>query len=253
MLRKTFLSYMAFSVFMPLALVGGAGPQSPAQPTPALIVGRNVAARGGLRAWQAVQTMAFSGKMDAGGKQNVQLPFVLEMKRPRKTRLELEFGNSKAVQIYDGVNGWKLRPFLGRTDIEPYSPEEITSASMESDLDGLLVDYVTKGTVVELAGTEQVEGHDAYKLKLTMKGNRVRHVWVDSQSFLEVKIEGTPRRLDGKFRPVQVYLRDYKSVNGLLVPYTQETLVEGYKPSHKMIIESVVVNPTLEDSRFAKP
>jgi hypothetical protein len=52
---------------------------------------------------------------------------------------------------------------------------------------------------------------------------------------------------------VQVYLRDYKAVNGLMVPYTLETVVEGFQPSHKMVIESVLVNPKLEDSLFAKP
>jgi len=56
--------------------------------------------------------MSFSGKLDAGGKQNVQLPFVMEMKRGRKTRLEIEFANDKAVQVYDGANGWKLRRSL---------------------------------------------------------------------------------------------------------------------------------------------
>ena len=254
-MRKILLSFIAVSVFMPLELMGGNDVQSPAQLTAAQIVDKSVAAKGGLQGWRAVQTISFSGKMDAGGKDKdiVQLPFVLEMKRPRKMRVEIEFAKEKAVQVYDGVNGWKLRPFLGRNDVEPYSAEEMSSASMEPDLDGLLVDYTAKGNKVELDGTEKIEGHDAYKLKVTTKENQVRHVWVDSQSFLEVKIDGTPRRMDGKPRPVQVYLRDYKPVNGLMVPYTLETVVEGYNPSRKMVIESVLVNPKLEDSLFAKP
>jgi len=217
------------------------------------IVAKNAEAKGGLRAWRAVRSISFSGKMDAGGKQNVQLPFVMEMKRPRKTRVEIEFANDKAVQVYDGANGWKLRPFLGRSDVEQFSAEELKSASMESELDGPLVDYAAKGTKVELAGVEKVEGHDAYKLKLTMNGGQVRHLWVDAQTFLEVKIEGQPRRMDDKMRPVEIYYRDYKSVNGLMVPYVLETTVQGAKQSHKLTIESVAVNPKLEDSLFAAP
>jgi outer membrane lipoprotein-sorting protein len=177
----------------------------------------------------------------------------MEMKRPRKMRVEIEFANDKAVQVYDGANGWKLRPFLGRRDVEPFSADELKTASMESELDGPLVDYSTKGTQVDLEGVEKVEGHDAYRLKLTTKGGQVRHLWVDAQTFLEVKIEGVPRRMDGKMRPVEIYYRDYKSVNGLIVPYVLETIVQGAKQSHKMTIESVVVNPKLEDSLFAKP
>jgi outer membrane lipoprotein-sorting protein len=253
MLRKAFLSCVALSVCMSLAVTGTASPQAPAKLTAAQIVEKNVSAKGGLQAWRAVQTISFSGKMDAGGKAKAQLPFVLEKKRPGKTRVELAFANDTAVQVYDGVNGWKLRPYLGRREVEPYSPQELKSAAFESDLDGPLVDYATKGNKVELEGVEKVENHDAYKLKLTMKGGQVQRIWVDAETFLDVKVEGTPRRMDGKMRPVWIYLRDYKDVNGLMIPYVSETEVQGYKVTHKMIIESVVLNPKLEDSLFTKP
>ena len=253
MLKKTVLSFIAFAVVMPLAMVGADAPPATAQLTADQIADKNVAAKGGLQAWRAVQTMIFSGKMDAGGKQNVQLPFVMTMKRPRKMRVEIDFANDKAVQIYDGANGWKLRPFLGRKDVEPFTADEMKAASREADLDGPLVDYAAKGTKVDLEGVEKVEGHDAYKLKLTMKEGQVRHLWIDAQTFLEVKIEGVPRRMDGKMRPVEVSMRDYRPVSGLMVPHLLETTVQGFKPAHKMTIESVVVNPKLEDSLFARP
>jgi outer membrane lipoprotein-sorting protein len=253
MMRKLFLYYIAILVLVPLAAIGADTPAASARLTADQIVDKNIAARGGLPAWRAVQTMSYSGKMDAGGKQNVQLPFVMEMRRPRKTRVEIEFANDKAVQVYDGANGWKLRPFLGRREVEPFTPDEMKAASLESDLDGPLVDYATKGTQVSLEGIEKVEGQDAYKLKLTMKGGQVRRLWIDTQTFLEVKIEGVPRRMDGKIRPVEIYYRDYKAVNGLMVPYVLETKVQGARQSHKMTIESVVVNPKLDDALFTKP
>jgi len=253
MLIKAFLSCVALSVCISLAMSGTASTPPPANLTAAQIVEKNVSAKGGLQAWRAVQSISFSGKMDAGGKAKVQLPFVLEKKRSRKMRIELAFANDTAVQVYDGANGWKLRPYLGRRDVEPYSPEELKSAAFESDLDGPLVDYAAKGNNVELEGVEKVENHDAYKLKLTMKGGQVQHIWVDAETFLEVKVEGTPRRMDGKMRPVAIYLRDYKDVNGLMIPYVSETAVQGYKVTHKISIESVVVNPKLEDSLFSKP
>jgi outer membrane lipoprotein-sorting protein len=252
MLRKALLFCIALSVGPSLVVSGAASPTA-TNLTAAQIVEKNASAKGGLQAWRAVQTISFTGRMDAGGKAKVQLPFVLEKKRPRKTRVELVFANDTAVQVYDGVNGWKLRPFLGRKDVEPYSPEELKSAAFESDLDGPLLDYATKGNTVELEGVEKVEGHDAYKLKLTMKGGLVQHIWVDAETFLEIKLEGTPRRMDGKMRPVSIYLRDYKAANGLMVPYVIETAVEGNKDTHKMFIENVVVNPKLEDSLFTKP
>jgi outer membrane lipoprotein-sorting protein len=253
MLTRAFLFRFALAVCVCLATIGAARPEAPASLTAAQIIEKNVSAKGGLQAWRAVQTMSFSGKMEAGGKKNTQLPFVLEKKRPRKMRVELVFANDTAVQVYDGTNGWKVRPYLGRREVERYSPEELKSASFESDVDGPLVDYAAKGNKAELEGIEQVENHDAYKLKITMKGGQVQHIWVDAGTFLEVKVEGTPRRMDGKMRPVSIYLRDYKDVNGLKIPYVIETAVQGNKDTHKIFIEKVAVNPKLEDSLFAMP
>jgi outer membrane lipoprotein-sorting protein len=114
------------------------------------------------------------------------------------------------------------------------------------------VGTVAKGTKVELERIEKVENHDTYKLKLTLKSGQVQNVWVDAQTFLEVKIEGTPRRLDGKYHAVATYFRDYRSVDRLMLPYVLETAVDGVKQMEKIQIESIAVNPKVSDSRFAK-
>ncbi|WP_175108505.1 outer membrane lipoprotein-sorting protein, partial [Pararobbsia alpina] len=177
----------------------------------AQIVERNVAARGGLQAWRAVNTLTMTGQIDVGGTKPVKLPFVMTMKRPNKSRFELRFDSQTAFQAYDGTQGWKVRPFLGRNDAEPYTPAEAKSAAQTADLDGPLIDYAKKGSQVEVEGVESVEGHRAYKLKLTTKEHVERHVWIDASSFLELKIDGDQRKLDGRMHPVAVYYRDYKS------------------------------------------
>jgi hypothetical protein len=260
------------------------------------VITKNVAARGGLQAWRAVQTISLSGKTGAGGNrratlqlptqaqatvvtqktdqpeaavpsrrvEEVQLPFLMELSRPHKMRFELQFAGQTALQVYDGVNGWKLRPYLNRLDVEPYTADEMKAASVESELDGPLVDYAAKGTRVESDGVEKVEGRDTYKLKLTLKSGAVIHAWVDAQTFLETKIEGQPRRLDGVYHPVEIYYRDYRDVNGLKIPFVLETRVlpvaktaMGLKdtpvPPEKTLIEKVVINPKFDAGLFSKP
>ena len=229
------------------------------------VLAKNVAARGGLQSWKSVQTMTMEGKMAAGGNQRatvavpgrgagvvaprpaqeVELPFLMELKRSRKSRIELKF------------NGLQ---------VENYSPDELKLASTQADLDGPLVDAATNGTRAEMESMEKVEGRDTYKLKLTPKNGTSTHVWIDAQTFLEAKIEGQPRRLDGTMHPVEVYYRDYRTVSGLQVPFVLETrvvpvapLAQGAKVSgptyspEKITIEKVVVNPKLDDSLFSKP
>ena len=253
--------------------------------TAAEIVDRNVEARGGLQAWRAVQTLVMKGMMEAGGNNGpviptparrgsqsmmppprpaepAKLPFVMELKRPRKLRIELLFRGQTAIQVFDGENGWKFRPFLNRRDVEAYTPEEMKTVPLQSELDGPLVDYAKKGTKVELEGIDKVEGNDAYNLKLTLKGGEVTHVWIDAKTFLEDKVAGTPRRLDGKYHPVEVYYSDYRSLNGLKVPYSLETRVlntltaPGSKTpgtvAEKVVLDKVEVNPAINDSVFTR-
>ncbi|MEA3152017.1 MAG: hypothetical protein QOD56_2956 [Gammaproteobacteria bacterium] len=217
------------------------------------IVDRNIAARGGLAAWRGVKTLTIAGELDAGGKPNHALPFVLKEKRPRKSRLEIVFKDQTSVQAYDGAQGWKVRPFLNRNEVETYTPAEAKSAAAEQDLDGPLVDYAAKGTKIALAGSEPVEGHPAYKLQLTLKSGDKRSLWVDAGSFLELKVEGEPRKLDGKLHNVAVYFRDYKTDHGLTTPRLQETVVEGVKEPYKMTISRVAVNEPIDDALFQKP
>jgi outer membrane lipoprotein-sorting protein len=274
MFRKT-LAVCSFVAFAVSLLVATDTPRAGANLTAAQIVDKNVAARGGLKAWRAVQTLEMSGKMDAGGNrrptipvpgvkaqssmvpqrpaEQVQLPFVMDLKRPRQTRMEIQFNGQTAVQVYDGTNGWKLRPFLNRHEVEKFTPEELRAASAQSDLDGPLIDFAAKGSKVELEGMEKVNDRNAYKLKVTDKGGNARHVWVDAENFLEIKIEGSPRRLDGKYHPVAVYFRDYKSIDGLTMPYLLETEIEGVKERERIQIEKIVLNPKLDDTRFAMP
>jgi hypothetical protein len=221
--------------------------------TAAQIVDKNIAARGGLAAWRALNAITLAGEMDAGGKTDAKLPFSLSMKRPHKSRLEIRFKEQTAVQAWDGSQGWKLRPFLNRNDVEPYTAAEAKSAAAAAELDGPLVDYAKKGTKVELAGTEAVEGKTNYKLRLTLKGGEKLNLWVDATSFLETKIDGEPRRLDGRMHAVAVFYRDYKPEAGLQIPRVLETVVLGVKGSHKMSIQTVKLNPLLDDASFAKP
>jgi hypothetical protein len=217
------------------------------------IVERSIAASGGAQAWRAVNTMVMSGQIEAGGKKNGTLPFVLTMMRPKKSRFEIRFEGQSAFQVYDGAQGWKVRPFLGRNEVGPYTPAEAKSAADAAELDGLLVDHAKKGTKVALAGVEKVEGKDAYKLQLTLKDGAQRRMWIDASSFLELKVDGEPRKLDGKMHPVSIYLREYKTESGLKVPHVIETAVQGVKQTHKMTIERVSVNTPVDDSLFGKP
>jgi hypothetical protein len=98
-----------------------------------------------------------------------------------------------------------------------------------------------------------IDGRETYRLRLTLKNGDQRHVWVDAQTFLETKVDMPPRKIDGVMRTVSTYYRNYKSVNGLMLPFVVETRVDGASNSGMMLIDHVQVNPAIDDNRFSKP
>lgn len=256
--------------------------------TVAQILDRHIAARGGPQAWKAVHALHLSGKIDAGradgyaramkmveaskkangrgsnaeiaaasgakdSDTQVQLPFTLDLERPNKTRLEILFAGKTAVQVYDGEKGWKLRPFLNRTDAEPFTKDEARIEASRDDLGGPLMGAAAKGAKVEMDGAELIDGQPAYKLKITQKNGEWKHVWIDAKSFLDVKVDGFPRHMDGRMHDVYVFQRDFRKVDGVMIPFIMETTVSGYSDTHKMTIEKAAINPRLDDTLFAKP
>jgi hypothetical protein len=191
------------------------------------------------------ETVTEKRTLERKEREEMMLPFVLESKRPNKTRLEITFNGQTAVQVYDGMNGYKYRPYLGREDWVPYSADELKKAAAQPGIDGLLIDVASRGSRVESAGTDTVEEKPAYRLKVTDKSGQVRRAWIDAASFLEVKE-------DGRLHPVEVYLREYKPEQGLMIPRLIETAVQGVPKTEKIVIDSVTVNPKLDDSRFQK-
>lgn len=281
MSRKFLVVQLCLFLLVSLAATAQSAPKL----TAAQIVEKNIAARGGSQAWRSLQTMTWKGKMDVGAgdsvarsrnvamnsmrqaraanpalaaanaapEKQVQLPFTSDWKRGHKSRVEIEFKGQTSVQVYDGTSGWMLRPYLNRNDYEPFNADQLKAQSQEADLDGYLVDYTAKGNKIDLDSVEKVEGKDAYKIKVTQKSGDVRYVWIDTQSFLDVRVSGAQRRMDGKMRNVYVYQRDFRAENGLMIPHVLETTVDGYHDSHNVVIESVVVNPKLADALFTKP
>jgi hypothetical protein len=261
---------------------GAVAPDLPLQQ----IIDRNVAARGGLPAWHAVKTLSISGTMDAGSTlpnpakyaedarhpagprkrlhpepaqaaadaeaaKPITLPFLMDFKRPRMTRVELKFKDQTSVQVYDGKNGWKLRPYLGRHKVEPFTAAELSVAAGQQELDGPLIDYSAKGTKVQKAGIDQVGGRDAYELKLTLKGGQVRTLWIDAQTFLDVQIASNNPK-GRKQQQIATVMSDYRNVQGLQIPFRLENHVAGVSMPQRLMIDQVSVNPVLADTLFVK-
>lgn len=218
------------------------------------IVAKNAEARGGADAWRKVMSMLWVGHVDSPNAPAPNLPFVLALKRPDRTRFEITALNQMIVHVFDGREGWKVRPSgSGGPDVRPYTSDEVKFARDEQVIDGPLLDHAAKGISVALEGTDKVEGRDAYRLSLRLPSGATRHVWVDAQNFLDVKYDREARGPSGRPATIEVMYRDFKDVDGVRIPFVIESGAVGMDKKDRLVIDKVSLNPPLDNSTFAKP
>ena len=242
-----------------LLAVTAAADAAPDESAPALdatqIVERNVAARGGLEAWRKIHAMLWAGHIERAGPGAGDAPqFVLAMERPNKTRFEIVMKGRRYARIYDGSEGWKLTMGgNGAPALKSYDEEERQFAADGQGFDGPLVDCAAKGNRVALEGTEDVEGHRAYRLGVTLPSGATHHVWTDAQSFLDVKYDRPVHKPRVPGGAVTVFNRDFKAYGGVQVPTTIETRAGNGALADRMMLDKVELDPRLDPRMFTKP
>jgi hypothetical protein len=218
------------------------------------IVAKNVAARGGLDAWRKIDSMAWMGHLESADPNVPRLTFVLEQKRPNKERFELSELGQKSMRVFDGTRGWRLKPNRdGSLDAQPYSPQDLEFARQAQGIDGPLIDYKAKGVTVESVTVEDIEGRKTYRLHVQAPAGALHDVWIDAKTFLDVKYDRTSYRATGDPGIVSVVYRDYKTIDGLQIPSVLEIGGGGGRPTARMVIEKVALNPPLDDKIFTRP
>ena len=237
------------------ALIPAAAAAADCRPAQALtadqVIARNIEARGGLDAWRKVETVAWSGRIEAGSMTEA-LPFLMEFKRPNKSRFEMLGQGDRSVRVFDGARGWNVRTTdTGARVLRPYSVGQLRSAREAPGIDGPLVDYQARGIGVSLVGTEDVDGHPAYRLNVVMPSRSTHQLWIDSKSFLEVKSKRELRIMRG--RSVEVHYRNYRRIGGLMFPTLIESTLASGATVEKVTIDDVTLNLRLSDARFGRP
>jgi len=211
------------------------------------MIAKVIAAQGGLEKIKAVETERLVGRIALGP--DVEGPFMVELKRPNKMHMEIKIQEMTLSRTYDGKSGWLVNPLDGKVDPTPMSAEDLKSASEQADFDGPFVDYKAKGNQIELVGKEDVGGKSAHKLKVTFKNGDVHLYYVDANSFLKVKWE-SQRMVNGSPITVQSFFSDYRQVNGLMFPFRIQSESRGSPQKQEMVLASVEVNATVDDSHF---
>ena len=215
------------------------------------LVTKNVEAKGGAEALRELGAVKLTGKLLVNQGQ-MELGFSQTKKRPGTVRTEVMLQGMTAINAYDGTEGWRISPFQGRKDPEKMSADDTKSLIEESEIDGPLVNWKEKGSTVDYLGTEDVDGTQAHKLKVTRKNGDIQYVYLEPEHFLEIRVL-SQRTERGAQVEVETDYSDYEKVNGVFLPFSIESGKRGSNDKEKLILEKAEPNPPVDDAAFKFP
>ena len=216
------------------------------------LAAKNIEAKGGIDKIHAIQSVRLSGKMIISGGM-LQLDYVAIIKRPRSVRYEAKLQGLTEVQAFDGSQAWQINPFQGRKDPEKLSADDAKGMGEDAaDVVGPLVDYREKGYRLESLGSEDVDGTNAYKLRLTRPNGDLMYVFLDPDYFLEIRT--LSRRIEhGVPNETITDYGDYEKVNGVYVPLSQESGPKSSTDRQKVQFDTAEFNVAVDDAEFHFP
>lgn len=212
------------------------------------LIAKNIVAKGGLEKIQAIQTVRMTGRLDAGG---FKAAVGQENKRPNHVRETLSLQGMTRIQAYDGTAGWQVRPFGGKKDPQLLGEDDVRDLLLDADIDGPLVNYKEKGNTVEYLGVDQVDGDDAFKLKVTLKNGDIVYYYLDPDTSLEIR-KDFQIFIRGSVREFTQDLGSYKPVAGVMFLFSLATGPKG-NPDTNVTYDKIEVNVPVDDAQFAVP
>lgn len=216
---------------------------------------KSIDAMGGAEKFKALKTLKMTGKMVV---QNgaMEMPMVIQVKQPGAFRADTTVMGKVITQAFDGTSGWQISPMTGKLEAEKMSDEDVrrTREGFETMVSGPFSNYKEKGTKIELVGKEDVEGTAAYNLKVTTKDGESSNVFLDSESYLPIKILAKSKQGATAFE-MEMYPSDYKAVNGIMFSHSMEGKIKGGPAGagFQMVMEKIEVDVPIDDAVFKMP
>jgi hypothetical protein len=220
------------------------------------LVAKNLAARGGADKLAAIHTYVTKGEMRLPG--DFKLAYTETKSRldgpTCAVRIDAAIQGLVLVQGYDGKSGWRINPFEGRKDAELMGADDARALGDEALIDGALLSATAKGAKVEYLGREDIDGTQAYKLRVSETDGTVFTYYLDPDVYLEIRVV-EDRTIRGAEQETQTDLGDYEKVAGVYFPFSIASGPKNSADSDKQVITiaSGEVNVAVPPSLFAMP
>ena len=232
-----------------LALAGVAlatGAVVAAEPTAEALLDAYVEAMGGKAAMEKFDNRVTHGKLEIPA-QGVEMKLTLYSARPNLNYTLIE--SDMVGKIEKGTDGevyWEMSAMMGAQVREG---QERTDYLRDSTFDKWL-HWRELYPEVEYAGSETLNEKPVHKVVVKPANGEPQTLYLDQSSNLALRVDISAETPMGVF-PVASYLKDYREIDGILIPHTMEIEVMGEK--RLITTDKIEHNVEMSADRFALP
>ncbi len=212
---------------------------------------------GGLEKLKGLKGMKMIAKIN---QQGMEIPLeILQLSDGRQMTLINFQGKELKQGVFDGETLWShnfMTMKAEKSDAEATANFKLNA----NDFPDSFIDYKEKGYTVELLGKETIDGAETFKLKLvkepiTVDGKEEEDIsfyFFDTDNFVPIAMQSEVQEGPGKGMTQEITFSDYQEVDGLYFAFSMTQGVKG-QPGSPITIESIELNPTVDDGVFAFP
>jgi hypothetical protein len=218
------------------------------------IINKNINATGGVDKWSKVYSIKYSGNYVMGPGMLAPVSEV-DMSKPFKGYYQdFSWQGMTSKQAMRADSGWNYNPFGGKRESDPLSPNDIRSINLSCDPQGMLFNYKQKGYTVDYLGTDDMDGTDVYKLRLTTKEGDMVYYYIDAETYYILKTVDRVKLKD-KEEKSYVTFSDFRTTDyGVVVPFSAQRVDEnGNEQGGPVVYTKVIVNGPLDAAIFNEP
>jgi len=241
-----------------LLLIGFLSIQSGFAQTADEIVNHYLENIGGVEKLSQLEGLYMEAKTQAQG---MDIPIELYSFKDGKQKVSANLQGQNFVQVaFDGNNAW-------HTNFMNMSPEKMDAEATENmkrstkdNFPNPFLDYKKKGFKLELVGSEEIEGAETFKIKLTQKpvlvdGKEVpneMYFYFDKENFVPLVVETEVKSGQAKGGIMQQVFSDYQEVDGLYFPFSTANKFNG-QVGQTITVEKITLNPEKDEKMFVMP
>jgi len=213
------------------------------------VLAKFIKANGGRKAMEKIKDQTFSGTFELVS-MGLEGSMTFYFKEPNKIRQDMEVMGMLVTNAYDGEIGWMINPQTGAVEEVPEdAQEEMGRGALTSGFSAFL--YPEKYEITyKVKGKETIEDIDCIVMEQIFSDGHIATMYIDSDTYLLYKTkEMASGQMGGGQVEQEVFVSDYKKVEGVMFAYTLTIYQEGEEFMTATVTE-VKFNTGLEDSLF---